>query len=468
MAVQPSVTTPGTAHDRSEGLSEGLPVPQRHLAIAVVLLTIALVVLDGAIANIALPSIERALSSSSSDTVWVVSSYQLAVIVALLPCGLLGEALGARRVFMIGVALFTLASLLCAVSGNLPVLVAARFVQGLGAGAIMALGSMLMRSICPPQQFGTAIGFIAMTVAISSAAGPALGGLILAIADWRWLFAVNIPIGLVILALSAQLPKSVRHPRELAVSVMVMTGTMFVLFFTGADLLVRNPVLGVPMMLASGLLLVAVIGRERDRAAPLVPIDLFRNPAFRIATIASVSCFAAQMMSYVALPFLLQHDLGQSVTTSGLSMIAWPAAVAVTAPIAGRLANSVPTGLLCLVGGLLLAAGMVLISFLASPQDLTAFYAGSIIAGMGFGLFQTPSNRILLLTAPRARAGAAGATQGTARLVGQTIGAIGMSVIFVFVTDGEAPRVGLDIAAAFALAAAVISTLRIRYETAAD
>lgn len=443
-------------------------MPQRYLAILVVLLTITLVVLDGAIANIALPSIEKALNATSSDTVWVVSSYQLAVIVALLPCGLLGEALGARRVFLIGVALFTLASLACALSTSLPMLVAARFLQGLGAGAIMALGSMLMRSICPPAQFGTAIGFIAMTVAVSSAAGPAIGGFILALSDWRWLFAINIPIGTAVLALSGLLPKSVRHPRELAFSVMLMTGAMFVLFFTGADLLVRQPALGVPMMLVSGLLLVIVIRRERHRQAPLVPIDLFRNPAFRIATIASVTCFSAQMMSYVALPFLLQHDLGQSVTTSGFSMIAWPAAVAVVAPIAGRLANRIATGLLCLAGGILLAIGMLVISLLSSQTDLTAFYVGSVFAGIGFGLFQTPSNRILLLTAPKARAGAAGATQGTARLVGQTIGAIGMSLIFVFANSADAPRVGLDIAAAFAVAAALISALRVRYDTVAD
>lgn len=464
----PSVATGSTRNPTPSAITEGLPVPQRYLALMVVLLTITLVVLDGAIANIALPSIEKALDATSSDTVWVVSSYQLAVIVALLPCGLLGEAMGARRVFLIGVALFTLASLACALSTSLPMLVAARFLQGLGAGAIMALGSMLMRSICPPVQFGTAIGFIAMTVAISSAAGPAIGGFILALSDWRWLFAVNIPIGAAVLSLSGLLPKSVRHPRELAFSVMVMTGAMFVLFFTGADLLVRQPILGVPMMLASALLLVIIIRRERHRPAPLVPIDLFRNPAFRIATIASVTCFSAQMMSYVALPFLLQHDLGQSVTTSGFSMIAWPAAVAVVAPIAGKLANRIATGLLCLAGGILLAIGMLVISLLSSQSDLTAFYVGSVIAGIGFGLFQTPSNRILLLTAPKARAGAAGATQGTARLVGQTIGAIGMSVIFVFTNSAEAPRVGLDIAALFAVAAAIISALRVRYDTATD
>ena len=463
-----SDTRPAGGPSTISGEQEGLPAPQRTLAILTVLMTLVLVVLDGAIANIALPSIERALNSTSADTVWVVSSYQLAVIVALLPCGALGEALGARRVFLAGVALFTAASLLCAMATNLPLLITARFLQGLGGGAIMALSSMMMRFICPPGMFGTIIGINAMTVAISSAAGPAIGGAILALADWRWLFAVNLPVGALVLILSRVLPRPARHPRQLALSIMIMNGAMFVLFFAGADLLVRQPFLGVPMLAASALLLAIVIRRERVREAPLVPIDLFRDPAFRVATIASVVCFAAQMMSYVSLPFLLQHDLGQSETASGLSMIPWPASVAVVAPLAGRLANRVPTGLLCLIDGLAFAAGMVVIALFSRVDDLTGFYIGSVIAGAGFGFFQTPNNRILLLTAPKSRSGAAGATQGTARLVGQTMGAIGMSLIFVFADGGVAPRIGLGVAACFAVAASIVSGLRIRYERAAS
>lgn len=150
--------------------ADGLPAPRRYLAVAVLLMTLVLVVLDSAIANIALPSIAASLHADPSDTVWVVSSYQLAVLVALLPCGVIGERVGARRVFLAGVALFTLASAACALSGSLPMLVAARFVQGLGGGAIMALGIMNLRFSVPQRLLGTIIGVNAMTIAIASAA----------------------------------------------------------------------------------------------------------------------------------------------------------------------------------------------------------------------------------------------------------------------------------------------------------
>ena len=448
----------------THAIDDGLPSPQRYFAIAVVLMTYVLVVLDSAIANIALPSIARSLDASAADTVWVVSSYQLAVIVALLPCGALGEKLGARRVFLSGVALFTLASALCAMAPNLPVLVAARFLQGLGGGAIMALGSMMLRFICPHRMLGTIIGINAMTVAISSAAGPGIGGAILAVADWPYLFGVNLPLGLLVLVLFRLLPAPRGQERRFDLVAVAMNGGMFLMFFAGADMLVRHTLTGAALLAGSAVLMVLVIRRERKEAAPLVPVDLFRNPAFRVAAMASVSCFAAQMMSYVALPFYLQHQLHMGITASGFAMIPWPATVAIVAPLAGRLANRVPTALLCAGGGIVLAAGLAVIALTSGAGQMTGFHIGTIMAGAGFGFFQTPNNRILLLSAPRVRAGAAGATQGTARLVGQTIGAIGMSLIFALADPDTAPVIGLFGAAIFALVASAISAMRTRYE----
>src|ERR1044072_8511881 len=150
---------------------DGLAPPRRCLAVAVLLLAVVLVVLEGAIANVALPSIALSLQAAADGTVWVVSAYQLAVLVAILPCGALGEIYGARRVFLIGVALFTAASAACSLAGNLPLLILARFVQGRGGGAIMALGMMNIRSAVPQQMLGPIIGINAMVIAISAAAG---------------------------------------------------------------------------------------------------------------------------------------------------------------------------------------------------------------------------------------------------------------------------------------------------------
>ena len=448
-----------------ESDTDGLPAPRRYFAVVVLQATLMLVVRDSAIANIALPSIARSFDASESHTVWVVSSYQLAVLVALLPCGALGEMIGPRRVFLTGVALFTAASAMCAFAGSLPVLVAARFVQGFGGGAIMALAAMNLRFTVPQRLLGTIIGVNAMTIAISSAAGPGIAGAILAVADWPWLFLVNIPLGIVVLVSGRLLAHTPGVARRIEFKALLANTAMFVLFFSGADLLARTPVLGSILIACSVVCLVVLLRIERGSPAPLVPTDLFARPAFRIAAIASACCFAGQMLSYVALPFYLQHTLGMTPTRAGLFMMPWPAAVAVIAPISGRLANRMKTAWLSTTGGVLLAIGLASVATLPANPNGTTFIIGTMIAGLGFGLFQTSNNRILLLSAPKSRSGAAGAMQGTARLSGQTFGAITMAIIFSLVPLAGAPRFALFLAAAFAVFAALVSFSRARYET---
>lgn len=446
--------------------ADGLPAPRRYFAIAVLLLTLVLVVLDGAIANIALPSIATSLHASPGDAVWVVSSYQLAVLVALLPCGAIGEMVGARRVFLAGVALFTLASAACAFSGTLPILVGARFVQGLGGGAVMALGVTNLRLSVPQRLLGTIIGVNAMTIAISSAAGPGIAGAILAVANWPWLFAVNIPLGIAVLASGAVLARTTGVARRLDGRAMAANSLMFVLFFLGADRAAQSPVSGGLLIAASVACFVLLLRIERRSAVPLVPTDLFAAAAFRFSVIASVCCFTGQMLGLLALPFYLQHRLGMMATQTGLYMMPWPAAVALIAPISGWLANRVKTAWLCAAGGALLAVGLISVGLLPAGPHGATFLVGTVIAGLGFGLFQTPNNRILLLSAPKARSGAAGAMQGTARLTGQTLGAVAMAAIFEGAPLSAAPEVALVLAAAFAGFAAIVSLARVRHEVA--
>lgn len=444
--------------------ADGLPAPRRYLAIAVLLMSLVLVVLDGAIANIALPSMAKSLHASAADTVWVVSSYQLAVLIALLPCGVLGEKFGPRRVFLIGIAVFVVASVGCALSVNLPMLVAARFLQGLGGGAIMALATMNLRFAVPQRLLGTIIGVNAMTIAISSAAGPGVAGAILAIAPWPWLFAVNLPIGVLVLCCGGLLAHTTGVARRLHAGALVLNTLTFILFFMGADRLGKAPVTGTILIIAAGLCLAALLKLERKSQTPLVPIDLFADPAFRVAVMASVCCFIGQMLSYVALPFYLQETVHMTPTRAGLYMMPWPAAVAIIAPISGRLANRIPTAWLCAAGAALMTLGLLVVALTPTDPHHLAFLIGTVIAGLGFGLFQTPNNRILLLSAPKARSGAAGAMQGTARLTGQTFGAIVMSIIFGFVPLMAASGVGLVLAGIFAALASVISLSRARYE----
>jgi MFS transporter, DHA2 family, multidrug resistance protein len=444
--------------------ADGLPAPRRHIAIAVLLLTLVLVVLDGAIANIALPSIAASLHAAPADVVWVVSAYQLAVLVALLPFAVIGEIYGARRVFLAGVAIFIVGSAGCTFSPNLPALVAARFLQGIGGGAVMALGIMNLRYSVPQRQIGTIIGINAMTIAVAAAAGPGLAGAVLAVGSWPWLFAINIPLGLVILAAGRALAPTKRAARRLNVRALIANTLMFLLFFLGADRITQAPVQSALLIGASIACLIGLLRIERNDAAPLVPRDLLAIPVFRSSVVASVCCFIGQTLGLIALPFYLQHGSGLTATEAGFYMMPWPAAVAVIAPISGWLANRVRTAWLCTLGASLLAMGLACIAFTPSDPHGRIFLISAVVAGMGFGLFQTPNNRILLLSVPKSRSGGAGAMQGTARLTGQTLGAIAMAVTFGATSPEVAPPTALMIAAGFAALAAVVSATRARKE----
>jgi len=441
----------------SHDTEEGLPAPRRYFALASVLAALVLVVLDGAIANVALPTIAIALKVSPAASVWVVTGYQM----ALLPCAALGESLGYRRVFITGATVFTAASVLCAASPSLPWLVAARFLQGLGGAAIMPMSLALMRFTFPHRQLGSVIGWNALTVALSSAIGPAIGATIISAASWPWLFAVNLPVGMIVLLTSRALPTPQGSARQLDFLSIAFNGVAFASLVLGAEFVITRPLLGGPLLALAAVSLVALIRREMPRHAPLIPLDLLRDGSFRLSVIASVCCFTAQMASYVALPFYLQHGLGQNAFTTGLYMTPWPLTVAIAGPISGRLTNRISGAWLCAAGGTCLSAGLALACLWplkGHPLPLVFF---TMLGGLGFGFFQVPNNRSMLLSAPRERSGAAGGMQGMARLVGQTTGAVIMTMLFTLVSVQTAPRIGLAIACALALAGGIVSVIRV-------
>ena len=446
-----------TSHETHD---DGLPMPRRAIAAGAVLAAIVLAVLDGAIANVALPTISTELRVSAAATVWVVTGYQLAVVVSLLPCAALGEAYGYKRVFAGGVTLFTLASALCALSPTLNWLVAARFLQGLGSAAIMSLLAAMLRFTYPQRLLGRAIGWNALVVALSSAAGPTVGAGILSVATWHWLFAVNVPIGAIVLFAARALPVTQGHRRPLdLVSVALNAGT-FAPLVIGVDLLGRHSLAAAGVLALAAASLTALVRRELPRRAPLIPVDLLQVGTFRFSVAASVCCFAAQSVSLVGLPFYLQHGLGQSPLMTGLYMTPWPLAVAVAAPLSGRAADRLATAWLCAAGGVCFAAGLAFVALWPLERTLLPLVGFTILCGLGFGFFQTPNNRNMLLSAPKARSGAAGGMQAMARLLGQTSGAVAMSLLFTLAPAAIAPRIGLGLGAVLALLGGVISLLR--------
>jgi len=441
-------------------------MPQRLIAAMAILGAIAMVVIDGAIANVALPTMAAQLGAAPSAAVWIVTGYQLAIVMFLLPASAIGERFGYRRVFMGGVTLFTLASALCAFAPTRGWLVAARCAQGLGSAAVMPLGLALLRFTYPKRLLGTAIGWNALAVALSSAAGPAIGAAILSVSNWRWLFAVNIPLGALVLLACSGLPRSAGSVTRVDALSVVLNAGMFAAFVLGCDHLLDATVAGIGLLVVALVCGWLLVRREMGERAPLIPMDLLRSHSFRISIVASVCCFTGQMASYVALPFYFQHGLGLSASATGLMMTPWPLTVVFAAPMSGRLADRMSTAWLCAAGGTCLAAGLALCALW--PTQGVSSGAGGIVplvlftalAGLGFGFFQTPNNRNMLLNAPKERSGAAGGMQGAARLTGQTLGSLMMGLLFALMPASAAPRWGLGLAAALALASGVISTLR--------
>jgi len=448
----------------------GVKQTHRTTAIVAVLAAMMLVVLDAAIANVALPSIAQSLDVTPAMSVLIVTAYQMALVMALLPCAALGESLGYRRVFTAGVALFTVASVLCSMSPSLPWLVASRFLQGLGGAAVMALGVALLRHVVPHGQLGAAIGWNAMVIALSSAAGPTIGALILSATSWPWLFAVNLPVGLVVLLATRALPRHTGTARRLDFVSVALNGGCVAALVIGAELLLTKPALAAVLLVASAIILGVLVRREMPKEVPLIPLDLLRVSPFRISVIASACCFAGQTAALVALPFYLQHGLKQNTVMTGLYLTSWPLTVALAAPIAGRLANHVATAWLCAAGGACLTIGLAAAAMWPlhdGPLPLVAF---TMLCGLGFGLFNVPNNRNMFLAAPSERSGAAGGMQGAARLVGQTAGAVIMTLLFTLTSVETAPRIGLGIGSVLTLVAAFVSLLGVKLIaiTAAD
>ncbi len=442
--------------------------PQRSAAVACVLAALVLVVLDAAIANVALPAIAHSLQVTPAESVRVVTAYQLALVMALLPCAALGESIGYRRVYTAGVTLFVGASALCAFAPSLSMLVAARFIQGLGGAAIMTLGVAILRFVVSPREFGNAIGWNALAVALSSAAGPTVCALVLSVASWPWLFAVNLPLGALVLLATRALPHVPGTAGKLDFFSIALNAAAFGALVVGVELMPERPVLADFLLAASALAMIALVRREIPSRAPMIPLDLLREGSFRVSVIASVCCFVGQSAAMVSLPFYLQHGLGQDALRTGLLITPWPLTVALVAPIAGRLVNRVSGAWLCALGGTLLAlglAGAALFPLHGRPYALIPLV---VLCGAGFGLFQVPNNRNMFLSAPRARSGAAGGMQGTARLTGQTIGAVIMTLLFTMTSIDLAPRIGLGIAAALTLVAGLVSTLRAPSEVRAQ
>jgi len=294
--------------------------------------------------------------------------------------------------------------------------------------------------------------------------GPSVGALILSVASWPWLFAINVPVAIFALALArTALPATPPQPRSFDYRSALLSAVVFALFILGVD--GAGHAQWRPAA-AAGLVVAALLGwwlvrMQRGKHAPLVPVDLFASRAFTLAVGTSFCSFMAQMLAFVALPFYLEYQLGRTLHETGLLITPWPLMVAIMAPISGRLSDRYPASILAGIGLALLGSGLIGLATLGPEASSFAVCWRMAMCGLGFGLFQSPNNRAMIGATPPARSGGASGAQATTRLLGQTTGTAVVALLFSVDASGAA-RVALFVAAGVAVVGALVSFSRLR------
>jgi MFS transporter, DHA2 family, multidrug resistance protein len=361
--------------------------------------------------------------------------------------------------------LFTAGSLACALSASLTALVISRAAQGLGAACIMGVNGALVRFTYPQALLGRGVGLNALVVSIAAAVGPTMASAILAAGTWQWIFAINVPIGIVnLLIASRALPHSDLSPHPFDWTSAVLSALMFGLFFIGVDSFGAGSdgTLPASVELAGAAIAGTVLLRRALKTQPpLIPIDLLKVPIFSLSVLTSICSFAAYMLAFVALPFYFEAAMHRDQVQTGLLMTPWPVALGLAAPLAGRLSDRIPSAILGAFGLSALAIGLIFLATLSEHSTILRIVLPMALCGLGFAFFQAPNNRTLLSSAPRRRAGAAGGMLAIARLLGFTVGASVSALIFRF-SPKDAETTALLAGAALAAFAVIVSLFRLR------
>ncbi len=385
----------------------------------------------------------------------VVTVFQLILIMTVLPLAALGDRIGHRRVYQSGLCLFMSATMLCLFARSLPQLLAVRALQGLGAAATFSVSAALIRSIYPRSLLGRGLALNTIVASTSASMAPTLGGLILSVASWPWLFAATIPIAAAsLLAGRKSLPASPRTSQRYDLYGALLCAAMFG-FGTGA---IEGAVHGAPTILYTptaffaAILAAIFVHREIRKSDPILPVDLLGRKLVAWASSGALLANLAAMSLLLMLPFRLQQAYGYSPRETGLLLASWPVAMMIVAPAAGMLSDRIMPSWLCMTGMMIASLGMITLACLpaVSPGHFGLMWRIALTA-TGFGLYYSPNARQLIGSVPAKRAAAAGALSQTTRMAGQVLGStIAAALLALHASTGPAsPMLG----AVFALAA---------------
>jgi EmrB/QacA subfamily drug resistance transporter len=410
--------------------AQELPRSRRRLVLAICCMSLLIVGLDNTIVNVALPSIGRELHASVSELQWTVDAYTLVLASLLMLGGSMGDRLGRRRVFQTGLALFTLGSLLCSAAPSLGWLIVFRMLQAVGGSMLNPVAMSIIRNVfTDARERAQAIGLWGATIGISLALGPVLGGALVDGVDWRAIFWINIPVGLVALGLTMRFVPESRAPKprrldpvgQLLVIVLLASLTYGIIEAPSAGWLSGQTI---GLFVLATATLAALVPYEVRRPEPLIEPRFFRSLPFSGASAIAVLAFAA-LGAFLFINTLYLQEVRVphlSAFTAGLCTLPIAAMTLFFAPLSGRIVGRRGPRLALLVGGLGIGLGGLLLIDISSTTQIAALLPAYFLFGIGFGMVNPPITNTAVLGMPEAQAGVAAAVASTSRQVGQTLG----------------------------------------------
>jgi DHA2 family multidrug resistance protein-like MFS transporter len=434
------------------------------LAVLAVSLSTVIAMLDSTIANVALPIIAKDFAVSEAASILIINAYQFAVIASLLPFAALGRTIGNKNIFIAGVILFAFSSLGCALSETLDTLTLFRVVQGFGAAAILSVNAALIKEIYPDRLLGRGLGINVMVVSVSAAAGPSIASTILSLANWNWLFTINVPIACLSLLLSiiSLAPKS-RRTVKFDAGGAFLVFALFIFFSSFTLSMTKSSFLSaaVNVVIFAALAVLLYRNQRRKKTDAMIPVTIFRNPTLTLSLLMSMLSYSTQLLAYVSLPFYFHNILQRNVVEIGLLLTAWPLATMVTSLISGDLIKKYDPNIIAVTGLFFLLMGMLLMVYLPDTPSNTAIVWRVAICGIGFGLFQSPNNFLIMTAVSHENSSIASGLLGSSRLVGQIVGSALVAIFFNFY-GSQVTDISLVAGAIFSFLSLIVSYMRFK------
>jgi EmrB/QacA subfamily drug resistance transporter len=448
---------------------------RKWLTLAAVSFGLFMIMLDNTVVNVALPSIQRDLEASLSQLQWVVTGYALTFAAFMLIGGKVADAYGRRLTFVVGIGVFTAASLACGLADSGEMLIAARVLQGVGAALMNPATLSIIAATFPPAQRGAAIGIWAGVSALALAIGPLVGGLLTEHLSWHWIFFVNIPVGILGIIASFLLIDESRDETHERLDLPGLLTSGVGLFALTYGLIEANTygwtsarILGA--FTVAFVALVAFVLLERHQRAPMLPLELFRDRTYTGSNLVILLVALAMFGVFFFMSLYMQGILGYSAIETGAAFLPMTILIILVAPIAGRTADRIGSRALMTTGMVLIAAQLLYLSRLGADATFWTLLPGFVVGGVGIALTMTPSAAAATRAVPVEKAGVGSAVLNAFRQVGGSLGIAVMGAIVAREVDGARTsdaflrgfENALQVAAGIAIVGAVVAYLLVR------